>query len=551
MAIKIAKPTEADAERFEFESQGFSEQAAVVAEEQKVARAVAYEEVQARIEEATKVVAIAERARVIADDIRWSDIKKIRQGDMFIVQPDDTASNRRVVLDYLFKDVEVMNRPHFDEWSGRTVDHKGAIIDKNYDATEYLDAYNEAGLRKMEFSTVTEAVRLCALRHKTNSLISRLESEIAARPAWDGIERAADSIRSIFSCFNTELNQKVAHFFWLSVLARALYPGSEASISIGLVGAMGSGKSHFSKQITQLVLGNPKADSAQWNLDGSFHDFLRDEAIGKSFVWNIGEMSGASKADKGKLKNNLTRTVDRFSHKFCDAVEVPRQSVVVFDSNTDVGTQLWPEGNRRTYTFYVGEQEPDERGQRFKDGFVCDRDYLKDNFWNLMLEAKAFFDRHGMEGYLKLQNELSALVFEHNKTEMKKGVGLSYDPDLDFGSEAICIAAANGRQIGAGQRGEGKRIWIKWTDLMNAYKAASGNRNANAKRFKQFVETKGGDWKLNLGYDGFVFDQYPTVDAMVKAFSPEFAEQAAPLSAGQVAVIAAGFNEPDAGPRLH
>ncbi|WP_051888306.1 VapE domain-containing protein [Caballeronia sordidicola] len=430
MAKKIIRPSvdniddTRSLDLFELEAQGYASEAVVSADWQKAARAVAKQETEQRIVEATKIVDLVERAKNIAEDILFEDIRKVRMGDMFIAVPEDTATNRRTVLDYLFKDAS--ERPRFDEFKGRVVDHRGVIIDDFYDATEYLDAFNAAGLRKMEFNKVIEAVRLFALRHRQNDLTQRV---LSVTPEWDGVKRMDSALIRMFDAFDTPLNRAFGVYFWTSFFMRVTRPGEEAPIVLTLIGAQNCGKSYFGKLLARLITGNREADSVQYDLDTKPLDLLRD-ITGHSVVCALGELAGYQRSDVNRLKNLITRTHDQMHQKFEGVLQQARQWIFIADANRYNGLLRDETGNRRFYPMFCAQTTDHDGNTAWREDFKADFSDFESNLWQLMAEARAWIEENGIDGYSAMVRDVSRQVFEWSQGEAKAGRGVIQDDSV-------------------------------------------------------------------------------------------------------------------------
>lgn len=512
MAKKIIKPSdhmedEHTIDMFELEAQTFAREAVVVAEEQKAARVVAYQETENRIEAATKVVDIVERAKIIADDIRYSDIKKIRQGDMFIAVPEPTDTNKRVVLDYLFKGAD--SKPHFDEFRGRIVDHKGVILDDFYDGTEFLDAYNAVGLRKLKLKEVIDAVRAYALRHRQNDLKERLNKLI---PQWDGTPRIENSLISMFDSHDTPLNRDFSKYFWLSLYCRCMYPGEEAPIVLTLIGVQNCGKSYFGKLLARMITGDMESDSVQLDLGANKTDFLR-EITGQSVVASVGEMTGFNRGDLNKIKDFVTRTHDKFSYKFEGVIHQPRQWVTVMDANRYEGLLRDDTGNRRFYPMFCG-QLPDIAGkQRWRQDFKADFDGLRADLWNLFAEAREWIESNGLDEYRQFVRNVSKQVFEFSMSEMANDRGTISDEVFDTYLVEMLKLYPN-KFLWRFKSGGKVAVGIKGSDFKMFFQDSLKHVRPNWRHLKTKMLALGAEEKLFTGgYAGYLFPSIVTLES--------------------------------------
>jgi hypothetical protein len=429
MARKMPKPGEVgtpDPDQFELEMQAASEAAVVVAEEQKAARVDRERSREEHITNAAKTVDIVERAKMITDDIRYADIKKVRQGDMFTAVPLRTDTNKRIVLDNLFKDAE--SKPHFDSFRGRLIGHDDVVMDDFYSGTTLLNAFNAVGLRELKLSEAIEAARAYALDHRWNDLSRRVEK---MTPEWDGVERMSSALIRMFEPQDTKENRLFGTYFWLSLYVRMMHPGELAPITLVLCGSQDCGKSWFGKLLARMITGDDQADSIQFNLDSDRVTFLRD-ITGQSVICSLGELAGASRAELNRTKDFLTRTHDSFSFKFEGSVLQPRQFICIADTNKYEGVYRDTTGNRRFFVMHCGQGEDIEGQPQHRQGFKADFSELIDGgLWQLFAEARAWLAANGgLDGYRDMVRAASKMVFEHSQSEMQNGRGTITDDSV-------------------------------------------------------------------------------------------------------------------------
>jgi hypothetical protein len=420
---------EATADEFEAAAQELSESANEAAEMQKAARVAAYSEHVATIVEASKVVDIVERAKVVADEVRWIDVKHIRQGDLFVRVAENTAENRYCALDILFEGAK--DYPHFDDFRGTIVSHDGHVVNGEWDSRQYLTAFRTLGLRKLESEQVEKAVSKWALGRRQNDLVLRLAATI---PAWDGVSRVESFIIKLFDTHDTPLNREFSRHFWMSFYGRMMMPGTDTGGLVPvLVGAPGCGKSHFGKRLAQIVSGNPEADSVQLNLDSVKDptEFLR-RITGYSTVASCGELSGLSRADNDAVKDFVARSTDKFRHLFKSAIDQQRQWCMLADANRIDGLLKDSSGNRRWYPIFCGQQ-PDEDGKpqwdsAYRSTIDMDSEEFESDVWQLLAEAKHHWNESGKDGYRALTKSVSKQVQEWSAERRNMGVGVVSDP---------------------------------------------------------------------------------------------------------------------------
>jgi len=509
----------AELEQFELDMQGYSEQASVAVEASKVARVAAEREREERVTSASKVVDIVERAKQIANDVQFADIKRVKMGDLLIASPKPTDRNKRQVLDALFQGAE--NRPHFCTYKGRIVDMDQNPIDEFYPGRKFHDAFDAVGLRELKESDVIDAVRRWALEHRQNDLALRVERMI---PEWDGKERCATALIDMFESFSTPLHRAFGLYFWCSILMRVTRPGSEAQCSLVLCGAQNAGKSHFSKMLARIITGDPDADAVQLDLDGDRLSFLRD-ITGHSPIASLGEMSGYMRADLNKLKSFLSKSSDVMHQKFEGTHSQLRGWVAIGDSN-EYTLFRDPTGNRRFMPWLCGAMLDPEGNPAWREDFRANFDGFEENFWQLMAEARAWVEANGVDGYNAMARDVSGQVFLFSQSEMKAGRGVVKDDSvLPFVPAALDSAPCREILSRKGKSTDRGYVFYDRVDLVSAIKLAAGDIDpTREKRFLKDLEKACGmlgdgvPAKRDCGkVPGFAFYSHPTKESLLAA----------------------------------
>jgi hypothetical protein len=546
MAKKMVRPSEAAVDNhtldmFELEAQTFAQQAVEVSDAQKVERANEVVATEKRIVEASKIFDLAERGKELSNEVQFADIKKVRMGDMFIAIPEDTWTNRRIVLDYLFRGAE--DKPHFDEFRGRIVDHKGVIVDDFYDGTDYVDAFNAVGLRKLEAKKVIEAVRDFALRRRQNDLTLRIAKMI---PEWDGVRRMDSALINMFESHDTPLNRAFGDYFWLSLLCRLLRPGEEAPIVLTLIGVQNCGKSYFGKLLARLLTGDKEADSVQLDLGSNKIDFLR-EITGQSVIASVGEMTGFNRGDLSKIKDFVTRTHDKFHYKFEGVVHQARQWITIMDANNYEGLLRDDSGNRRFYPMFCG-QLPDVAGkQQWRKDFKADFDGLKGgDLWQLLAEAKHWVESNGVDAYRDFVRDVSKQVFDFSANEAANDRGTIADDVFDTYLLEM-LKQFPGKHLWKFKIGGKTAVRITTTDFKRFFMDAKPNLKVNWRHLKNKMNALGAQEHTDSkGYSGYVFPaihDLKTFDDVlgVKLYDADGEAEMPSSNSGKVAARGAGF----------
>jgi hypothetical protein len=495
-------------EDWERESIADAEDAEQAVEGIKQARIVTMQEASTRSNEIRKEADLIKRAALLfrSGAITFPDVKTSFRAEMPVNTPLMTDENKMAVIRALFEGQEKM--PHRDHFRGRIVDHEERIIDDHYPVVRWIETFSAGGLKGVSAKAAREVIKEWALEHERNDLIRYVEERM---PEWDGKERMANYLLDVFECRDTPLNHDFSKYFWLSLYARVMMPGSLAPIVLSLFGAQGCGKSRFGKEIARIITGNDEADSVQLNLDGKQVDFLRD-ITGNSIVAAVGEMTGFTRGDMNKIKDFVTRTHDPMHQKFEGHFVQARQWITILDGNKYEGLQRDETGNRRFYPMFCGQLN-DYLGKpawlpdfRVKDHFW---ESLRDDVWQLMAEADEWFNQNGEGGYARFVGEVVEGVRIFSKQEMERDSGTINDdvfevylvPMLKDGPKFVW-RDKQGRACVGIKTGEFKRYFMdrlrhvkpNWRHLKNKMTALGGTEHA-----------------FTGGYPGFMFKKFATL----------------------------------------
>jgi hypothetical protein len=370
---------------------------------------------------------LVRRARSLVKNqmVDFPEIIWKKKGEEFISSPESTDRNRIYALDLLFGDID--ERPHFDMFSGREVDHTGEKIDGFYNFVPWLEVYAAFGLRAQSVRAVREAIISYSYASKWNSLVKRMERKV---PEWDGLPRIEGQFVKMFKCFDTELNRNMSRYFWLSLYCRIMYPGCMAPIVASFIGTQLCGKSHFVRLICQYILGDTNAKPVQYDPSGNAKEFLRN-ITGTSVIASIPEMTGLLSSDMNRTKEFVTVTVDSYDNKFKDSQDKPRQWIMTMDGNKYEGLQRDETGNRRFYPIFCG-QLPDKNGQPdWSADFKVDFENFESDFWQMMAECEAWIQENSLYDYERFVAEVAGQVKAFSDYEMKNNRGTISDSDLE------------------------------------------------------------------------------------------------------------------------
>lgn len=342
----------------------------------------------------------------------------------------DSMLNRHAAFDALFDfGSGIVPYPHYDTFRGRLVDHMGSTFSpRSMRVRELIAAIDRCGLENPTAKEVVEAVHTWALEHQRDSLLAHFELKM---PQWDRTPRIETMLIDLFRPHDTKLNRLFSKYFWLSLYNRVTRPGSQAPISLALIGAQDVGKSYFSVLLCRLLTGDPNIGPILLDLGAkNYNQFLRN-ITGKSIIANVGELMGFKKGDMNRIKEFVTKTEDELDFKFEDTIVKSRQWVTVMDGNNYDGLQRDETGNRRFYPLFVF-QAPDKAGKPdWFAGKKVDFRGFEEKLWQAMSECRVWMEENGDEGYSALIAETNRAVSDFSIGEMDNARGVVRDDHID------------------------------------------------------------------------------------------------------------------------
>ncbi|WGN90721.1 DNA primase [Burkholderia phage vB_BglM_WTB] len=371
---------------------------------------------------------LAKRARALvgAECITFPDVKWVKDGGMPVPMALSTEMNRFAALEALFGNSE--HRPHLDLFKGRILDEQRRVIDDHYPIVDILEGVHHLGLRAQSADQLRKAIREWCLRDRRNDLIESLKKRL---PEWDGVPRLDTALLKIFEPKDTPLNRKISRYFFTSLYARTMHPGSIAPIVLTLIGPQNAGKSFFGKLICEEIMNDRKADAVDFTLDMDQMEFLRS-ITGNSVVAQAGEMSGMVTKDLNKLKQFITKASDSMRHLYEGHVHQPRQWVMLMDGNEYDGLQRDRTGNRRFYPLFVGQVDDVNGKPAWKEQFRANLDTFREDIWQLLAEARAWYAEKGEKGWNAFVSDTANDVFAFSDEEMLNDRGTVRDDALEM-----------------------------------------------------------------------------------------------------------------------
>jgi len=358
--------------------------------------------------------------------------------DVGVKAKKDSLMNRHAVYDALFDfGSGQVPYPHYDTFRGRLVDHEGQTFSARTIRTrELVRALDKAGMESPTDKEVADSLRSWALDHQRDSLKTYFEQTIVE---WDGVSRLETLLIDLFKPFDTELTRLIGKYFWLSLYNRVVNPGSQAPITIALIGAQDVGKSYFSLLLCRLLTGDKTIGPIMLDLGAkNYNPFLRN-ITGKSIIAVVGEMAGFRKGDMLRIKEFVTKTEDDLDFKFEDSIVKPRQWITVMDGNSYEGLQKDDTGNRRFYPLFVNQIEDLNGKPAWASGIKADFSNFEADMWQVMAECRAWMEKHGEGGYSSLISQANGGVAGFSDGEMKQARGVQLDDNIEANLKNVLI----------------------------------------------------------------------------------------------------------------
>lgn len=180
----------------------------------------------------------------------------------------------------------------------------------------------DMGMHLITLDTINKAVRLYATRNKKNEIKDWMESL-----KWDGQERIGHCFEDALGAEEKEYTRAVSRNFWIAMIARVYHPGCKYDNMVILEGKQGRFKS------TALsIMGGRWYTELNQNISST--EFCL--AIQGKLLIEIAELDAFSKAETSRIKQVISRQVDRYRSPYGRATaDHPRQSVFVGTTNED------------------------------------------------------------------------------------------------------------------------------------------------------------------------------------------------------------------------
>ena len=264
-------------------------------------------------------------------------------------KPLKTTDNVLIILE---NDPNLKGKFVFEEFSNRILCLGALPWNDSPEVRDWTDN-DDAGLRhyieKVYAVTgkdrISDAVSLCCHRNKINAVQDYLKS----LPEWDGVPRVETLYIDYLGAADSAYTRAVARTSLTAAVARAMIPGIKYDYMPVLAGPQGLGKS------TLLRLLAPK-----WFNDSltTFDGKDAYETIQGSWIMELAELVGMSKADDNKIKQFLSKQEDIFREPYGRRTGRYPRRCVFFGTTNEEEFLRDHTGNRRFWPVECGVQQP-------------------------------------------------------------------------------------------------------------------------------------------------------------------------------------------------
>lgn len=263
--------------------------------------------------------------------------------------PKKTTDNIIIILE---NDPMLKGKLRFDEFSNRVQVIGAMPWDMSTGVRSWTDN-DDAGIRHYlekahgitGVNKILDACSLVCRRHTVNAVRDYLNS----LPAWDGVPRLDTLFVDYLGAEDNAYVRAVARKSFAAAVARAMQPGVKYDTMPILAGPQGIGKS----TLLRIMGGDWFSDSL-----GTFEGKESYELIQGSWLLELGELNGLSKAEMGVVKQFLSKVADIFREPYGRRTrEYPRRCV--FFGTTNESEFLRDKtGNRRFWPVDCGINQP-------------------------------------------------------------------------------------------------------------------------------------------------------------------------------------------------
>lgn len=264
-------------------------------------------------------------------------------------KPLKTTDNVLIILE---NDPNLKGKFVFEEFSNRILCLGALPWNDSPEVRDWTDN-DDAGLRhyieKVYAVTgkdrISDAVSLCCHRNKINAV----QDYLKGLPEWDGVPRVETLYIDYLGAADSAYTRAVARTSLTAAVARAMIPGIKYDYMPVLAGPQGLGKS------TLLRLLAPK-----WFNDSltTFDGKDAYETIQGSWIMELAELVGMSKADDNKIKQFLSKQEDIFREPYGRRTGRYPRRCVFFGTTNEEEFLRDHTGNRRFWPVECGVQQP-------------------------------------------------------------------------------------------------------------------------------------------------------------------------------------------------
>lgn len=227
------------------------------------------------------------------------------------------------------KQIDIVSRP---PWQNENAKYPRQLTDvDDTRATAWLE---RKGI-KLGINVVHNTIVSAAHHNPYNPLQNYLNSL-----QWDGTQRLEMALHYLMGCPDNEYVRAVSKRFLIGAVARALDPGCKMDTMLILEGDQGLKKS---TAIGELF-------GEDWFTDELSDLGSKDAAMQIQGVWGveIAELSQMNRAEAARIKEWITRQVDRFRPPYGrNIISAPRQCVLIGTVNPEGGYLKDATGGRR------------------------------------------------------------------------------------------------------------------------------------------------------------------------------------------------------------
>lgn len=301
---------------------------------------------QLMLQERYAIATTAFGTAVPADNADWMQLLQIHPESG---KPMKTTDNVLIILE---NDPNLKGKFVFEEFSNRIL-CMGALPWNNSPEIRDWTDNDDAGLRhyieKVYGVTgkdrISDAVSLCCHRNKINAV----QDYLRELPAWDGTPRVETLFIEYLGAADCVYTRAVARTSLTAAVARTMQPGVKYDYMPVLAGPQGLGKSTLLRKLAPRWFN----DSLQ-----SFDGKDAYETIQGSWIMELAELVGMSKADDNKIKQFLSKQEDIFREPYGRRTGRYPRRCVFFGTTNEEEFLRDHTGNRRFWPVECGVQQP-------------------------------------------------------------------------------------------------------------------------------------------------------------------------------------------------